>query len=267
MAQYAGAVIAVDLFDEVAPRTVAWIRVVGAALTLVVVSGRRLRQRWTRADVLAMAVFGIATALMNTFFYIAIDRLPLGKGVAIEFIGPISVAAARTRTRRNALALMCAACGVIVLSGFEIGNEPLGLAFIFLASTMWALYIVVGSRVAQQDRGISSLALGLLIGAIAVAPIGAPGSLHVWSSPRLVASCMFVGILSNAIGYGIDQSILRKIPVRRFSVLLALLPVTAMVIGFVFLDQSPTGIDVIGVGLVLTGVIVQERDVLAKSST
>lgn len=267
VAQYLGAVIAVDLFDEVAPRTVAWMRVLGAALVLVVLAGPRLRQRWTRKDFVAMAVFGIATSLMNTFFYIAIDRLPLGKGVAIEFIGPITVAALRTRTRRNALALSSAALGVAVLSGIELGNEPLGLLFIFLASAMWAAYIVIGSKVAQQDRGVASLAIGLAIGAIVITPIGAPGSGPAWGSPRLIVACLAVGILSNAIGYGIDQKILRRIPVRRFSVLLALLPVTAMVIGFIALDQSPSVVDLIGITLVLTGVAVQEREILETDSS
>jgi inner membrane transporter RhtA len=260
-------VIAVDLFDDVAPRTVAWLRVIGASVVLVSIAGPRLRQRWTRQDFVAMAVFGIATSLMNTFFYIAIDRLPLGKGVAIEFIGPITVAAMRTRTRRNALALISAGVGVAVLSGIELADEPLGLLFIFLASAMWAAYIVVGSRVAQQNRGTASLALGLVIGALVITPIGAPGSGFVWVSPQLLVACLAVGILSNAIGYGIDQTILRRIPVRRFSVLLALLPVTAMVIGFIALDQTPSTIDLLGMVLVLTGVIVQEREVLPPTDS
>ena len=213
-----------------------------------------------------MALFGTATALMNTFFYIAIDRLPLGKGVAIEFIGPIAVAAFQTRTRRNAAALVLAAVGVAVLSGIELGNEPLGLLFIFLASAMWAAYIVIGSRVAQKDRGTASLAIGLAIGALAVTPIGAPGSGDVWTSPRLLLACVAIGVLSNAIGYGIDQRILRRIPIRRFSVLLALLPVTAMVVGFVALDQTPSAMDLMGMSLVLVGVAIQERDVLDERS-
>jgi inner membrane transporter RhtA len=262
--QYIGAVIAIDLFDRVDPATVAWLRVFGAACALLLVSGRHLLRPWTRADFVSMTVFGVATALMNTFFYLAIDRLPLGKGVAIEFIGPIAVAAARTRSRRNALALLMAAIGVAVLSGVELDGEPLGLLFIFLASIMWATYIVIGSRVAQQNRGVSGLGFGLLIGAVVVTPIGAPSSGPVWSSPHLVFLCMFVGVMSNAIGYGIDQSVLRRIPVRRFSVLLALLPVTATVVAFIALDQRPTAIDLIGMTLVLTGVVVQERDTLSS---
>jgi len=261
-AQYIGAVIAIDLFDRVDPATVAWLRVFGAAVALLLVSGRHLFRPWTRADFVAMTVFGVATALMNTFFYLAIDRLPLGKGVAIEFIGPIAVAAVRTRTRRNALALVLAAIGVAVLSGVEIDGEPLGLLFIFLASAMWATYIVIGSKVAQQNRGVSGLGFGLLIGSVVITPIGAPSSGPVWSSPYLILLCMFVGVMSNAIGYGIDQSVLRRIPIRRFSVLLALLPVTATVVAFIALDQRPSAIDLAGMALVLTGVMVQEREKL-----
>ncbi|CAB4580290.1 unannotated protein [freshwater metagenome] len=261
-AQYIGAVIAIDLFDRVDPATVAWLRVFGAAVALLLVSGRHLFRPWTRADFVAMTVFGVATALMNTFFYLAIDRLPLGKGVAIEFIGPIAVAAVRTRSRRNAFALILAAIGVAVLSGVELDGEPLGLLFIFLASAMWATYIVVGSKVAQQNRGVSGLGFGLLIGAVVVTPIGAPSSGPVWSSPHLIFLCMFVGVMSNAIGYGIDQAVLRRIPIRRFSVLLALLPVTATVVAFVALDQRPSLIDLAGMSLVLAGVIVQEREKL-----
>jgi inner membrane transporter RhtA len=262
-AQYIGAVIAIDLFDRVDPATVAWLRVFGAAVALLLVSGRHLFRPWTRADLVAITFFGVATALMNTFFYIAIDRLPLGKGVAIEFIGPITVAALRTRSGRNAAALALAAAGVAVLSGVELSGEPLGLLFIFLASIMWATYIVIGSRVAQQNRGVSGLGLGLLIGAVVVTPIGAPSSGTVWSSPHLILLCMLVGVMSNAIGYGIDQAVLRRIPVRRFSVLLALLPVTATVVAFIALDQRPSLIDLLGMALVLAGVIVQEREEIA----
>ena len=260
LAQYSGAVVAKGLFDEVPPATVAMFRVIGAALALVLVS-RAWRQHWDRASLSAAALFGSATAVMNLFFYLAIDRLPLGKGVAIEFIGPVAVAAMRTRTRRNATAVGLAAAGVLVLSGVEIrGGDPLGLVFILLASAMWADYIVVGMHVARLDRGLSGLGVGLVVGALVIAPFGAPGSGTVWTSPRLLALCMVVGVFSSAIGYGIDQSVMRRVSTRRFAVLLALLPVTALAIGWVALDQHPGLLDLLGVGCVLGGVVLQERD-------
>ncbi len=267
-AQYIGAVIAFNLFDQLAPASVAWLRVIGAALILLIFSARRLRSHgaWTKAELVSAASFGIAVAFMNLTFYLAIDRLDLGKGVAIEFIGPICVAAWQTKSRRNAGALGLATLGVVILSGFELGNEPLGLLFIFLASACWAAYIVIGSRVAQLNRGVSGLGVGLAIGALVIAPFGAPQSGPAWSSPSILGLCLLVGLFSNALGYGIEQSIMRKIPVRRFSVLLALLPVTAVIFGFLFLNQTPTLTDLLGIAFVLTGVVVQQRDTLTPAS-
>jgi inner membrane transporter RhtA len=262
VSQYIGAVIAVALFDEVAPQTVAWFRLIGATIAIALVA-RPWRRRWTRPDVVAAGAFGIATALMNTFFYLGIDRVDLGIAVTIEFIGPITVAAVATRSRRNAVALVFAVVGVLVLGGAEIDGNAVGLMFIFLASACWAGYIVIGSHVARLDRGLSGLGLGLAIGALSITPIGAPGSLAVWTSARLLALCLVVGLFSSAIGYGIDQYTMRRIPVRRFSLLLALLPVTAVAIGWIALGQQPSGIELVGVALVVVGVVVQDRDELA----
>ncbi|MET0909938.1 MAG: EamA family transporter, partial [Ilumatobacteraceae bacterium] len=191
VAQYIGAAIAVLLFDEVEPQTVAWFRLIGATIALLVVS-RGWWTGWTRRQLVAAGVFGIATALMNTFFYLAIDRVDLGKAVTIEFIGPIAVAAVATRSLRNAVALLFAIGGVVVLGQGEIDGNAIGLLFILLASTMWAVYIVVGSKVAQLDRGVAGLGIGLAIGSLVMTPVGAPWSGPVWASPSLLAACLLV---------------------------------------------------------------------------
>ncbi len=259
ISQYTGSVVAVNLFEEVRPATVALFRVMSAAAVVLVVSWRSQR-RWDRASLVGAAVFGIATAAMNLCFYLAIDRLPLGKSVVLEFIGPVAVAAAFTRTRRNTVALLLAASGVAILSGVELGGEPLGLVYIFGASAMWAAYIVLGKRVAALDRGLSGLGVGLAIGALAIAPFGIRGSAEVVGSARLLGLCVLVGALSSAIGYTIDQVVMRRIPTRRFALLLALLPVTAMVVGFIALDQTPSATDLLGAAMVIAGVLSQERD-------
>ena len=263
-AQYGGAVIAIGMFDELSPATVAWLRVLFAAVILLVISRRLVLSSWTRRDLVATAIFGTSTAAMNMLFFLAIDRLPLGKGVTIEFIGPIAVAALQTRTRRNTAALSLAALGVIVLGGVELGSDPLGLVYILAASAMWAGHIVAGSRVALADRGLAGLGVGMLIGAAVVTPFGLADAGTAFGSPGLLAACLVVGLLSNVVGYGIDQTTLRRVPVRRFSVLLALLPVSAAVFGFVFLAQRPTLLDLIGMALVLAGVVSQERDEIVR---
>ena len=263
-AQYSGAVIAIDLFDDTSPAAVAVVRVAAAALILLVVPRRGAHPRWHARDVWWAALFGVSTALMNLFFYLGIERLPLGKGVTIEFIGPVAVAAARTRTGRNLAALLLATAGVVVLGGVELGDEPLALMWILLASAAWAGYVVLGSRVAMADRGVAGLGVGLVFGAVVIAPFGAADVVDAAATPHIIALAALVGLLSSAIGYGIDQSTLRRIPVRRFSVMLALLPVTAVIFGMLFLDQNPTTIDLVGIALVLAGVATQEREVTQR---
>jgi inner membrane transporter RhtA len=263
VSQYVGAAIAVDLFDEVEPRQVAWFRVLGATVALLAVSPG-FHRGWTRRALAGAAVFGSATALMNLFFYLAIERLDLGSSVAIEFVGPIAVAAATTRTSRNAIALGVAAIGVITLGGLEVGDNTTGLLFILASSAMWAAYIVVGSKVANVRSGFAGLGVGLAIGTVLLAPVGLPGSGHVWTSASLLALCLLTGVFSNAIGYGIDQHVLRRVPVRRFSLLLATLPVTAVLVGWIALGQRPGPPELAGIALVLVAVALQERESLAK---
>ena len=263
ISQYAGAVVAVNLFEQVRPATVAWLRVSSAALLLIAVSWRQVRSHWTRAELKSAAVFGSATAFMNLFFYLALDRLPLGKSVVIEFIGPIAVAAVYTRSARNSAALVLATIGVATLSGVELGGEPWGIVFIFTASALWAVYIILGRRVAHLDRGMAGLGVGLAIGSLAILPFGIGSSAAVFGDSRLLLMCVAVGALSSAIGYGIDQVVLRRIPIRRFAVLLALLPVSAMILGYVALSQTPAALDFLGAALVIVGVLIQEREELS----
>ena len=274
VSQYIGAAIAVTLFDDVEPQTVAWFRTIGAAIALLAISPG-FHRGWTRKDLTGAAVFGIATVSMNVFFYLAIDRVDLGKSVAIEFIGPIVVAAVTTRNIRNAAALVLAVIGVITLGGVELGDNALGVFFILMSSALWAAYIVVGSRVANVRSGVAGLGVGLAIGSVFLTPVGAPWSGPVWVSPVLLLLCCATGVFSNAIGYGIDlfdcviptrygidQYVMRRIPIRRFSVLLATLPVTALFVGWIALGQQPGGLDLAGIALVLAGVAIQERDEL-----
>ena len=153
----------------------------------------------------------------------------------------------------------------IAVVGLGYVGLPLSLQFARSGVTVVGLD-VDGAKVAALDRGIAGLGVGLAVGAVVIAPFGAPQSGPAWSQPSLIGWCVLVGLLSNAIGYGIEQSVLRRIPVRRFSVLLALLPVTAVVFGMIFLDQMPTAVEYLGIALVLAGVVIQQRDVLTQAS-
>lgn len=259
IAQYVGASIAVGIFEFVEPQTVAWFRVVGAVAALLIFSPR-FWEGWTFKTLISAGFFGTVTAGMNTCFYLAIAEIDLGKSVAIEFIGPIAVAAFSTRSIKNAFALIIVASGVVILGGAEISDNHVAMAYLLAASALWAAYIVIGSKVANNRNDLAGLGVGLALGALVTSPIGLSDSLVVFSSLKLLLLACATGVFSNAIGYGIDQYVLRRVSVRRFSLLLATLPVTAVFIGWVTLGQRPTLADSVGIIAVLIGVALQDRD-------
>lgn len=250
--------MAVRIFDELDARAVAWLRVAVAGM-LVSLAARAWRRTWTRSQLQATAAFGVTLAFMNVFFYLAIERLPLGTAVAIEFIGPISIAAWGSRSRRAVVSLILATSGVVMLCEISFRGDPLGVLFILLAAVFWAGYILLGHRLAGSVGGFAGLGVAMGIGAIAVAPFAAPVSGPAWTDPRLLAIVALVAILSNVIPYGFDQIVLRRLSPSRFALLLALLPVTATVVGAIALQQTPTAIEVVGIGLVVAGIATRDR--------
>ncbi len=258
VSQYAGAAVAVHLFDQLAAAGVAWLRVLSAAVILVVWR-RPWRRSWSRADLQAAALFGVATAGMNLTFYLAIDELDLGTAVAIEFIGPIAVAVTGARTRRNVLSLVLATAGVLLLAEVRTEGDAIGLVYILLAAALWAAYILFGSRVARSGTSLDGLGVGLAIGTLAIAPIGLPAALPALDDPALLGLALVTGLLSSVVPYGLDQISLQRLEPARFALLLALLPVTATVIGMIGLSQVPSAAEALGIGIVIVALAVRDR--------
>jgi inner membrane transporter RhtA len=135
----------------------------------------------------------------------------------------------------------------------------LGVLFILLAAASWAVHIVSGSKVARGHSGIDGLAMAFVFGTIFTIPFGLADADAVASHLWLVPLGLLVGTLSSVTSYGIDQRILRKVTVRHYSVLLAMLPIVASVFGYVVFDQTPSGWDFVGGALIISGIAVQER--------
>jgi inner membrane transporter RhtA len=258
VSMYAGAAIAVVAFDYLPASGVAWWRVAWAG-AIVAVLRRSWRGPWTRRQIVLAGLFGSTLAAMNLSFYMAIDRLPLGTTVAIEFAGPVAVAAAGTRSLRSLAALALTTGGVVVLADVQLEASVAGVVFALMAALFWAGYIVLGARVAGEARAVDGLGIGMLIGAVAISPFGLPNALRVVEVPWVLGLCVATAVLSNAIPYAIDQVVLQRIPRTRFAFLLALLPVTAAVAGFVALRQSLTTAELAGIGLVVIGIAVSQR--------
>lgn len=258
---YVGAAMAVWLFDDATPSGVAWLRCLGAALVLLAWR-RPPRAAWRGKALLLAGAFGTVTAGMNVVFYEAIARLPLGTAVALEFVGPVVVAAIGSRTRRDIAALAMVAVGVVLIADVQLAGEPLGVAFALAAAAAWAGYIVLGNRVALADTGVSgfdSLAVGFAVATVLLSPL-ALGTGAVWGAPDLLALGVGVGVLSTVVPYTLDQFVLRKVGRAAFALLLALLPVTATVIGLLVLAQVPTGMEALGILAVVIGVALRSRE-------
>jgi inner membrane transporter RhtA len=254
---YLGPSFAVLLFARVSVLGVAWLRIASAALIFAV-----WRRPW-RVINRVLVVWGTLLAVMNCCFYEAISRLPLSTVAAIEFLPVIALAALGARTVRNGLALICAVAGVYVLTGIQVSTHLLGLAFAFANAALFAGYIVVAHRVARDPvlDGIDGLAAAMLIAVIPVTVIGGWGAHQAFGDPVALLAGVGVGVSSSVIPYVTDQLAMARLSRATYSLMVALLPATATVVGLVVLAQVPTPLEVLGIALVITGVAVhREQD-------
>jgi inner membrane transporter RhtA len=256
---YLGPAFAVLLFARVEPLGVAWLRIASAA---VVFAAWRRPWRYYRglqpAAKWSVVMLGSVLALMNICFYLAIDRLPLGTVGAIEFLGPIGLAVLGVRSKRNLAALALAVAGVYVLTDVRLAGQPLGFVFAFSNCALFALYIILGHRIAADGgaAGIDRLAFAMLVAMVVAFPIGIRQAVPAFVSPLLLAAGIGVGISSSVIPYVTDQLAMARLPRATFALLLSLLPAMASLIGAVVLHQLPTAAEVAGVALVIGGVLI-----------
>lgn len=259
---YLGPAFAVLLFVRVEPLGVAWLRILTAGLIFAL--WRRPWRAWAAADATerrTVVVWGALLALMNACFYLAIDRLALGTVAAIEFAGPIALAALAARSRRNVLALLLAVAGVATLAEVSLAGSPAGFAFALANMVLFTGYIVVAHRVSRQERlaGIDGLAMAMLIAAALALPIGVADALPAAADPVALAAAVGVGVTSSVLPYVFDQLAMRRLARATYALLVALLPATATVIGVVVLAQLPTAAEVLGVVLVIVAVLVHRE--------
>ena len=258
---YLGPAFAVLLFARVEPLGVAWLRIAAAAAVFAL--WRRPWRPFARLDGRGrrtLLAWGGVLAVMNACFYLAIDRLPLGTVAAIEFLPVIALAALGTRTPRNAAALALAVGGVYLLTDVRLEGEPLGVALALANALLFALYIVLGHRVAQGDGiGIDGLAASMLVALVVVTPIAAGDALPALADPVALAAGLGVGIASSVIPYVCDQLAMARLARSTYALLVSLLPATATAIGILVLGQVPTAVEVAGVALVVGGVAVHRE--------
>ena len=231
-----GAAIAVRLFPKVGPGGAVLLRLGIAALVLLAIARPRLARRG-RADLVVAVGYGVVLAAMNFTFYEALDRIPLGVAVTIEFVGPLTVAVLGSRSRLDLLWVALAAAGVTLLttSGGQI--RPLGVVLAATAGLFWALYIVFSQRVGRVFAGVEGLTVGLVVGTLVVLPVGIADGGGRLAAGDVLGMGLGVAVLSSALPYSLELVALRRLSTAVFGVLMSLEPAVAAMSGRLFLGQ------------------------------
>jgi inner membrane transporter RhtA len=248
-----GAALGATLFDTLGPGGASLLRQVFAAVILLALWRPRVRAYDARALRL-VAAFGVALGLMNLCFYEALDRIPLGVCVTIEFAGPVAVAVAFSRRALDLLWVALAFAGIVLLADpFGAGGvDRTGLAFILAAAACWAVYIVLAQRATRVFDGSTGLALAA--GVAWLMPL-IPGLTETSAgellAPEALAIGLVVALASSVIPYSLESESLRRLPAGVFGVLMSLEPAVAALAGFVVLGQRLGARDLAAIALVI----------------
>jgi inner membrane transporter RhtA len=246
-----GAAFAKTIFDEVGPGGTVFLRVLFAAVVLVAIWRPAVRGR-TRADWRLIALFGLCLGAMNLAFYEAIERIPLGIAVTLEFVGPLGVAIAGSRRLLDLAWVVLAAAGIVLLSDFGTADlDGLGVALALGAGTLWAVYILLSARMGRVFPGGSGLALAMVAAAAVLAPFGVADAGAELLTPEVLAVGAAVAILSSAIPYTLEMEALRRMPAGVFGVMMSIEPAVAALAGFIVLDEGLATRELVAILLVV----------------
>ena len=244
-----GAAFATTLFDRTGPAGTVFLRLLLAALVLLLLFRPVLRGR-TRAQLRSVALLGLALAVMNFGWYQALARQPIGPTVTLEFLGPLAVAVWGSRQPRDFVWILLAAAGVALLGGGG-SLTPAGVAFTLLAACAWASYILLATRVGRDWDQATGLAAAMVVGALVVAPVGIADGGSELLAPGLLVAALAVALASSVVPYTLEMFALREIPQHVFGVLMSLEPAIGCLAGLVVLGQGLAATEVLAVGLVI----------------
>jgi len=248
-----GAALATVLFDDLGSWGTTALRLGIAGLLLLALS-RPAAHRFDRRQWLAVISLGLVMGAMNGTFYAAIARIPLGTAVALEFLGPLAVAAILSTRRSDLLWVLLALVGVSMFGLESLHGAPLdaiGVVFALVAAVFWGLYVIASAKVGTLVPGQGGLALSILVGALVVLPLGAPGALHGLTDPRLLLIATGTAVLASLLPYTLELSALRRLPRHVFGILLSLEPVVALLAGMILLGQGSSPLRVLAAVLVV----------------
>lgn len=245
-----GSALSVDLIESVGPAGTAWLRLSMGAVILVAIARPPLRSV-RRGDVLPLLGLGITTGLVTIGFLAAIEHIPLGTAVAIEFLGPLTVAAVRSHNRKALIWPAVALLGVVLLTEPWQGDFNLtGVTFAALAAIGWAAYILLTQRIGDRFTGIGALSMTVPIAAATAAVVGIPQAAgHLTFG--ILAAAAGLAILLPVLPFALEMLALRRMTPTAFGTLMALEPALGVLLGLLILHQQPSAIQVLGILLVV----------------
>ncbi|MFF8244037.1 EamA family transporter [Streptomyces griseus] len=246
-----GSAVAALLMPKAGALGVVTLRLAAAALILLVICRPKLRGH-SRADWGTVLAFGVAMGGMNTLFYLALDRIPLGIAVTLEVLGPLALSVFASRRMVNLVWAGLALVGVVLLGGGGFDRlDPVGAAYALGAGAMWAAYIVFSARTGRRFPQADGLALAMVVAAALSLPLGIIESGAKLTVPSTVALGAAVAVLSSVLPYTLELMALRRLPAPTFAVMMSLEPAIAAGAGFLILDQALSTTDALAIALVI----------------
>lgn len=251
--------LSVPVIDQVGPAGTAWLRMCFGAALLWIIARPAIRSI-RRRDLPALLALGVVTGFMTTFFLAAVDRIPLGTAVSIEFLGPLTVAGVMSRQRKALMWPALALIGVVLLTEPWHGTIDLaGVGFAAAAGACWGLYNLLTQHIGDRFSGISGLSLTIPVAAIATMPVGLPqvvaGDFTWWVLPAAAG----IALITPVIAFGLEMLALRRMTHTAFGTLLSVEPAFGILIGLLVLAQSPTPMQLGGIALVVVAGAAAQR--------
>lgn len=247
-----GASIAKQLFPSIGAIGTSTLRIGLSALLLTLINRPKF-SKFTKKQWLYCALYGLGIAAMNLIFYMAIQRIPLGLGVTVEFVGPLFLALALSRKWMDVVWALLACAGILLIVPWnQNGVDLIGLLLAFLAGIFWAVYIFMGSKVAAIMPGKDAVTTGMLFASLLIIPFA------IWDGAllKLTLPLLFMGlgvaILSSALPFSLDLVALKHLPAKTFSILTSLQPAFAALSGLLFLSENLSFLQWCSIGCIIT---------------
>lgn len=226
---------------------------VGLAAAILVMFWRPWRFRLDRRDAMRVLAYGGVLGAMNLCFYLSLRTIPLGIAIAIEFMGPLTLALLHARRVIHFVWIGFAVAGLLMLLpiwGGAVQLDLVGAGLAALAGVFWALYIVFGKRLSHMHAG-QSVALGMTVGALVVVPVGVASAGLVLFTPAVLLMGLVVAVASSAVPYSLEMIAMRHIPKRTFGVMLSMEPAVGALAGLVLLGEQLAALQWAAIGLII----------------